>query len=1011
MAVTKYTYPKQTPAGAGTFSNNLVGFQLVQGGGLTQGNFEFTTSVTEKSNRNFGTGVFSNPISLDTLNVNLAESASIFANTFEVFPNLDLQEVTNFTLYGPLSKRLSASAEHIVNYFPGGLEVTYKKQDYSTGYTADNIVYNSSEDITEFDISVDMISNPFGIDFTTNATRNLQAREIKVSDLRNLTVEYQNYVLNLNGNFYSLNNITPTTSLTAGTLTVLVNGNPFSGNINSIDYLVIRPNDDIVTRVFTLDLDYVDNFLLNRSTVPNYTALFTVPLEADDGSFYNSYEKVTWPLYGQWNLDILTDAFTLYLEKLSTIGDEFDNYKTNLVARFLITDSIIEFDTKDQKVDKVLKIYGRSFDETKVFIDALANMNSVNYNIGNDIPSQLLKNLAQTLGWDTNISPITNENFLDSLFSANPTPNFDGISANPTPDELNYQYYRNLIINSAYLYKSKGTRKSIESLMRLIGAPEALVEFNETVYVADQKINFSQFDQQYELIAGGSYVQQSVQWNPSVTYSIQGTVYTAFTATSTVIQTDTVREDYPIDSFGYPMMPTESEDYYFQIGEGWFESTPKHRSNEIINTTLSVFTGQNFDVQTQLAPFTYGQPYLDRYRTFPYLELGFDLTRTIDNKKSWVTTETNRNYSNAGFGSNYTTEDDRLVVNVKNVDLYLNPAQGLLYDVWWVSQQSNYPIPSTGLPQFSSASLDYGFPLGPCNYSAGTSVSGLTYCGFEFDKTIIDPKPQKKTFFEFAQDFISNMINVRDRLFISDGKTGGYPRLQSIFWEYLLSEQTVNIPTNQFTYDKLIEYVNGLGDYWIRLVEQMVPATTIWNTGTKLENSVFHRQKFVYRRQKGCEIVPIACESCKATGPLYSYDCNYEKINCSIYPWLNGNTTTPSFGEVLNTTLNNYLSSISLSILDCDINTLLSTWYVDVTVNGNQLIQSQFYQGYGPTDFPTSAEWLTALQTYLPQLNNYNLSFYINNSTLYVQNMNCGQDFLQDTFQLNMGINFSLACN
>jgi hypothetical protein len=255
------------------------------------------------------------------------------------------------------------------------------------------------------------------------------------------------------------------------------------------------------------------------------------------------------------------------------------------------------------------------------------------------------------------------------------------------------------------------------------------------------------------------------------------------------------------------------------------------------------------------------------------------------------------------------------------------------------------------------------------------------------------------------------MINVRDRLFITDGKTGGYPRLQSIFWEYLLSEQTVNIPTNQFTYDKLIEYVNGLGDYWIRLVEQMVPATTIWNTGTKLENSVFHRQKFVYRRQKGCEIVPIACEACNATGPLYSYDCNYEKITCSIYPWLNGNTSVPSFGEVLNTTLNNYLASIGLTILDCDINTLVSTWFVDVTVNSNQLIQSQFYQGYGPTDFPTSTEWLSALQTYLPQLNNYNLSFYINNSTLYVQNMNCGQDFLQDTFQLNVGINFSLACN
>ena len=73
MAVTKYTCPPQTAAGSGTFSNNLVGFQLVQGGGFTQGNFEFTNSITEKSNRNFNTGVFSNPISLENLNTSLEE--------------------------------------------------------------------------------------------------------------------------------------------------------------------------------------------------------------------------------------------------------------------------------------------------------------------------------------------------------------------------------------------------------------------------------------------------------------------------------------------------------------------------------------------------------------------------------------------------------------------------------------------------------------------------------------------------------------------------------------------------------------------------------------------------------------------------------------------------------------------------------------------------------------------------------------------------------------------------
>jgi hypothetical protein len=53
MAIKKYTCPPQSATGAGTFSDNLVGLQLGAGGGLTQGNFEFTTSTNEKTNRTF----------------------------------------------------------------------------------------------------------------------------------------------------------------------------------------------------------------------------------------------------------------------------------------------------------------------------------------------------------------------------------------------------------------------------------------------------------------------------------------------------------------------------------------------------------------------------------------------------------------------------------------------------------------------------------------------------------------------------------------------------------------------------------------------------------------------------------------------------------------------------------------------------------------------------------------------------------------------------------------------
>ena len=47
---TRFFYPPRPGNGVGTF-DNIVGFQVVDGGGLTSAVFVFTTSVTEKVNR------------------------------------------------------------------------------------------------------------------------------------------------------------------------------------------------------------------------------------------------------------------------------------------------------------------------------------------------------------------------------------------------------------------------------------------------------------------------------------------------------------------------------------------------------------------------------------------------------------------------------------------------------------------------------------------------------------------------------------------------------------------------------------------------------------------------------------------------------------------------------------------------------------------------------------------------------------------------------------------------
>ena len=974
------------PSGAVTPFDNIVGLQTVQGGGLTQGNFEFNVGISEKVNRDFNIGSFQGPISLQDLNIDsVNQSRLIQASEYRVYPNFDLSQVTNFTIFGSLQKRFEVSAQRIINFFPASIDVDYYYYNFTTGNTAYDISYNSISDETILTIDVARIKNPFSIDYSINSKINLQNREQEFSPIRDLTNRYRDYSLVVGEIPFSVIDFTPSSSLTSGTIKLIVTGKPFAGTTTILP-IVIRPNDYYVEKIFSEDFDEVEKFLLNRLAQPIYTAVFNVPIQTDGGPVVLQNSTATWPKDGLWNLDIRTPLFTNYLEQLNTIGIDFDAYKTNLITRFMVTESFLEFDTPDHKVSKVLQIYGRSFDQIKIFIDALAYMNSVNYTPGNDIPSMLLKNLAQTLGWSTNISPITNEDFLNSVYSSTGVTQYAGFSRELTPSELNYQFYRNLILNSAYLFKSKGTRRSIEFTLRLVGAPDSLVEFNEHVYLADQRIDMSQFYEQYAEITGGTYTDVVTVLNSGDTYTIYGVQYTGFTQTSTTYLVSETRESYPVDEFGYPQAPVETEDYFFEKGAGWFESTPQHRSPADVNTTDSVFTGNSPNVQTTLQPFTYGQLYFDRFRYFPYMSLGFNLKLTPDNKKSWQPPEY-RVSTQSGYNAYYYTPSDKLVLNAKNVDLYLNPSQGILYNVWEMSKNYNYPIPNSGtLPPYPS----YG----------------------SYDWTFINPQPNKKTFFEFAQTFIQQTINVRDRWYSTDGKTSGYPTLLTIFYNYLLSEENVVVPNDNFTYQKLIEYVDGLGPYWIRLTQQMIPASTIWNTGTKLENSAFQRQKYVYRRQSGCQLIPVQNDPCLAKGQLFAYDCTNESATCSIYPWIGtlGNNTVSSFSEILYSVLYSYLDGQGLQLSDCQTNTLYTQWYVDVRIDGVQLIESEFFDGYGTNGVPTNNQWKAALLYNLSQLVNYGYYFFVNGNNVTIYNLTCQTTTPVSTLQINVGINVDITC-
>jgi hypothetical protein len=196
----------------------------------------------------------------------------------------------------------------------------------------------------------------------------------------------------------------------------------------------------------------------------------------------------------------------------------------------------------------------------------------------------------------------------------------------------------------------------------------------------------------------------------------------------------------------------------------------------------------------------------------------------------------------------------------------------------------------------------------------------------------------------------------------------------------------------------------------MKLVEQMFPATTIWNTGVKMENSIFQRQKFVYRRQRGCQFIPVPVEPCFIISNIFDYNCTTEYTDFNIFPWLNGDVDVSNFSSILSNRVNFMLAQSGLTLNDCLTNSVQSSWYVDLRIGGDIIIQELFYVGYGLTDVPTNTMWRNALIQYLPQLYDYGFTFFLNGNVLTITSLTCTERNFNETLSLNSGINISINC-
>jgi hypothetical protein len=561
------------------FSPDLVGNQTTSEIGtpvFTAGNFNITTNLDSKVNKNFVTNQYGDFMSLETLNLDDTIKNIFFESTKKVKLNLDSNDVLNYAYFGSLREYIRVSLENIIISWPASIYVTpYSSLDPSiSGSTALNYTYDLATNKGTFDVHTDRITNSFDINFTSGGT--IADTFNETNDLRNLAVNYASYVVSNDHGEFPIVDFSGSSATTATTINITVEGNAFPLYAVENLFYHIRPSD-VKVEEFFIGLNEFERNLLNRNVIPIYTGNFKVTTETETGAAVELIEKITWPVSDGYNIDFNSKDYTRYVTQLLSLAAESDDLKSNLMVRFLVSTSISEFDTipdidgtyeagNAQKMTSALKIYGREFDELKKYMDGIAFANVVTYDKKNNTPDLVLKNLARIMGWDL-ISSIEEIDLITNYLKPKDS-TYEGQSVGLTNTEAEIELWRRIILNTPWIWKSKGTRKTIEFLFKFIGTPDGLVTFNEYIYIADKSLDADRVKDMME----------------------------HFNNTRDI-------DSLNVDDDGYPRVLPNSPDMYFQKAGLWYRTTGGP------NPDIDILYGNN----PHIGPYDGGQAYIDQF--------------------------------------------------------------------------------------------------------------------------------------------------------------------------------------------------------------------------------------------------------------------------------------------------------------------------------------------------------------------------------------------------------------
>lgn len=173
-------------------------------------------------------------------------------------------------------------------------------------------------------------------------------------------------------------------------------------------------------------------------------------------------------------------------------GALYDNNNNNQMINMIPETVLREDDIAEGLYRSLLLGMSRFFDELKLSIDQFANLRITNYDGVNDIPDQMLPLLQRYFGWKVT------EHFGD----ANPLALFfgenilqSGSLETPLVDIKN-QFWRRVLSNLPYLYKTKGKRYNLDAFFNTLGINKENITLKEYGYLPGGSIQDTRLNKQ-----------------------------------------------------------------------------------------------------------------------------------------------------------------------------------------------------------------------------------------------------------------------------------------------------------------------------------------------------------------------------------------------------------------------------------------------------------------------------------------------------------------------------------